>query len=244
MAHDKSIKLKYGHKYARMQQFPIVSHQTQKILDKYAKHIKPEMFNAPQDYTSGMDILRQGMQQPPIAPVETGATSYLQNILSQDPEMMKQFEAPYMRQFNEQILPDIANRYAGAGAVSSGGFKQAMAHAATDLQERLAGLRTGAGLQAAQAALPYAQMPLQRQQQQFSNTQNAMQAALYPQQMQEEYNRYAQNRQFQQRNQVLGTPTFQWNQQKPQQRDPGFWRSALPGFAEGFVNQFASSMFG
>jgi hypothetical protein len=55
------------------------------------------------------------------------------------------FEAPLMRQFQEDIMPGIAEQFAGlgAGGLSSGGFAQETGRAATDLSERLAQLRAG-----------------------------------------------------------------------------------------------------
>jgi hypothetical protein len=50
------------------------------------------------------------------------------------------FAAPFMNQFNEQILPQIAERFAGAGALSSSGFGQALGGAGAGLQAQLAKL--------------------------------------------------------------------------------------------------------
>lgn len=88
--------------------------------------------------------------------------TYLQNILSQNPEMMKQFEAPYMRQFSEEIMPNIAEQFAGAGAMSGSGFQNAAASAGSSLMERLAALRGNLGMQAANQALGYSQLPFQQ----------------------------------------------------------------------------------
>ena len=51
------------------------------------------------------------------------------------------FAEPYMRAFNEQTLPDIAERYAGiggVGALSSSGFAQSLGAAGGQLQSNLA----------------------------------------------------------------------------------------------------------
>ena len=77
------------------------------------------------------------------------------------------FEAPLMRQFNEQIVPGLAERFSGlgSGAQSSSAFQQALSGAGADLTERLGALRGGLQGQAAGRALDYAQQPI-------SNTQN------------------------------------------------------------------------
>jgi hypothetical protein len=94
-------------------------------------------------------------------------TGYLQKIISQDPEMMKQFEAPVMRQFNEQIVPGLSEQFAGAGALNSSGFQQTMGQAAGSLSERLAQMRAQLGMEASQHLFGYSQLPgAQRQQEQ------------------------------------------------------------------------------
>ena len=59
----------------------------------------------------------QGAVQNPInqSPLYGAGQSFLQDVLSNSPESMQKFQAPYLRQFNEQIAPSIAERYAGAG---------------------------------------------------------------------------------------------------------------------------------
>lgn len=68
---------------------------------------------------------------------------YLQQLLSGSPESTAAFEAPYMRQFNEQTVPALAERFAGLGATSSSGFQQALGQAGAGLSENLASLREG-----------------------------------------------------------------------------------------------------
>jgi hypothetical protein len=88
--------------------------------------------------------------------------SYLSSLLSQDPEMMKQFEEPAMRQFQEEIVPQVAERFSGLGAQSSSAFNQAMGQQAGSLAERLASMRAGLGMNAAQLGMGYAQLPFQQ----------------------------------------------------------------------------------
>jgi|WetSurMetagenome_2_1015567.scaffolds.fasta_scaffold111723_3 hypothetical protein len=95
-------------------------------------------------------------------PMYQQGTGYLQKILSQDPEMMKQFEAPAMRQFNEQVVPGLAEQFAGAGALNSSGFQQTMGQAAGSLSERLAQMRAQLGMDASQQAFSYSQLPFQQ----------------------------------------------------------------------------------
>lgn len=80
------------------------------------------------------------------------AADYWYNILNDNPELMKQFEAPYMRQFNEVTIPDLAEQFAGmgSGALSSSGFRNASVNAGVDLSERLAAIRANLKNNAAQ----------------------------------------------------------------------------------------------
>lgn len=78
---------------------------------------------------------------------------YLMQILSQDPEMMRQFEAPTMRQFQEETLPTIAERFTGrlgAGAQRSSAFGQQLGQAGERLQEKLGAQRAQLGFSALQ----------------------------------------------------------------------------------------------
>lgn len=91
-----------------------------------------------------------------LMPGFQGGQEFYQNILSGDTSA---FEAPAMRQFQEQIAPDIAERYAGMGAGSSSGLNQSLAQASTDLSERLAAQRGQLQMQAAgQATNPLMQL--------------------------------------------------------------------------------------
>lgn len=99
-------------------------------------------------------------QQTSIAgsPLYQAGQSHIQNILGGDTSA---FEAPFMRQFQEQIIPGLAERFsgAGAGAQSSSAFQQALGGAGADLAERLAALRGGLQMQALPQALNYANAP-------------------------------------------------------------------------------------
>ncbi len=74
---------------------------------------------------------------------------YYQNLLQGGQEGFENFSDPYMQQFNEQALPEIAERFAGAGALSSSGFGQALGGARAGLQSQLAQLFSALQNQAA-----------------------------------------------------------------------------------------------
>ena len=81
------------------------------------------------------------------------AQSNLQDLLSNDSQAYDKFSAPYLRQFNEQTIPQLSERFAGLGALNSSGFGQALGAAGAGLQENLASLRGGLQQNAIQSAL-------------------------------------------------------------------------------------------
>ena len=79
------------------------------------------------------------------------ANQYYNNFLGPNQgQAYEQFSQPYLQQFQEQILPQIAERFAGAGALSSSGFGQSVGGAASGLQAQLAQLFSQLQGQAAQ----------------------------------------------------------------------------------------------
>jgi len=68
------------------------------------------------------------------------AQNYYNSLFSPGNEAYENFSSPYINQFEEQILPQIAERFAGAGALSSSGFAQALGGAGAGLQSQLAQL--------------------------------------------------------------------------------------------------------
>lgn len=71
----------------------------------------------------------------------------LQQYLNPESDVYKNFEAPYMNKFQNQVLPGIAERFGGMNAMGGGlmssGFGQALGGAASDFQSQLAGLKSG-----------------------------------------------------------------------------------------------------
>jgi len=73
-----------------------------------------------------------------------GGMDFLQNLLSGD---TSKFEQPLMRQFQEQTIPQLAEKFAGFGGMSSGSFNQALGQAGAGLSENLGALRGQLGMQ-------------------------------------------------------------------------------------------------
>lgn len=72
-------------------------------------------------------------------------------------QAVDQFAQPYMNQFNQEIIPGLAERFAGmnamGGGLSSSGFGQALGAAGGNLQAQLAQLKAGLGQNAAQSLM-------------------------------------------------------------------------------------------
>lgn len=126
---------------------------------------------------------QSGLQQyfkNPISsnPLYQQGNSYLQNLLSGNPQATQAFEAPHMRQFYEQTVPQLTELFGGgtgAGGQKSSAFQNALGQAGVGLQERLASLRGQMQMQALPQALGYAQQPYSNllqglQPSQFENT--------------------------------------------------------------------------
>lgn len=187
----ESRKVKPGHKYGVMQQFDQMAPWQVELAKHYAKH----------PYVHLPSTANQGVYQ--------GGLNYLSSLMNQSPEEMQQFSAPYMREFREETMPDIMEAFRGMGANRGSGFEKALADAGASLQERLASLHGGLGMQAAQMALPYSQVPFEEayQQQALSSQRGAM---------------------------ALGSQPFGYEYIEPRKKQQGVWGQVGSGFARGF----------
>ncbi len=70
----------------------------------------------------------------------SNANDYFNNLLNPESGSYDEFSQPYLQQFQEQVIPQIAERFGGMGALSSSGFAQALGGAGAGLQSQLAQL--------------------------------------------------------------------------------------------------------
>lgn len=91
------------------------------------------------------------------------AADYYRGLLSDDNSTFNAFAAPEQRRFNEQIIPDLAEQFAGmgSGGLSSSGFRNAAVSAGTDLAERLGAIRANLRQQGAAGLTGIGQQSLQ-----------------------------------------------------------------------------------
>lgn len=111
------------------QKYEAMTGTEKKLYKKILKRIDPKSF----------DLSRN--------PTFMAGSNFINEMLNPNSEAYKKFEAPYIRQFQEQIVPKVAEGFLQYDAQNSSGFNQAMAHASTDLSERLASMRTQAMMQ-------------------------------------------------------------------------------------------------
>jgi len=73
------------------------------------------------------------------------AADYYRDLLSPDSQTAQAMMAPEMQRYQQEIIPDLAEQFAGggSGALSSSGFRNAAVRAGADLSERLAAMRAG-----------------------------------------------------------------------------------------------------
>lgn len=80
------------------------------------------------------------------------SADYYRDLLSNDNDTFNQMQAPELRRFREQTIPDLSEQFAGmgSGGLSSSGFRNAAVNAGSDLSERLGAIRAQLRQQGAQ----------------------------------------------------------------------------------------------
>lgn len=107
-------------------------------------------------------LLNQIIQMLDIKGLDLGNNPLFQEGSDQIMQMLQGdtslIEAPLMQQYEQEILPGIAQRFGGLGAQSSSGYQNALASAGGNLAGQLGQLRYGAKQSALDKALQYAGM--------------------------------------------------------------------------------------
>ena len=111
----------------RVEQRPITTPEQQQVMS--------QLIGALTGGGVGGGLLGEGLQN-------------LQQLLSGTPEAAAAFERPALRQFQEEIVPGIAERFTGLGAQRSSAFGQQLAGAGQRLAESLQAQRGGLQQQA------------------------------------------------------------------------------------------------
>lgn len=120
---------------------------------------------SPQQRGAQGDILNMARGQSGAADITQnqgyqGGMDWLNNLFN-DQNFFDKFEAPLQRQFQEETVPGLANRFAGMGSGGSfgTGFRNQLAREGSNLSTNIAALRGGMQQQGVNQALQYAQQP-------------------------------------------------------------------------------------
>lgn len=131
------------------------------------------------DILNSIRSMRGGAQDITQQPGYQQGNQWLTSLFN-DPQFFNNFEAPLQRQFQEQTVPELANRFGAmgsGGALGSTGFRNQLAREGGNLSTNIAALRGGMQQQGVNQGLQYAQQP-------FNNLMSLYQQALQPTQNQ------------------------------------------------------------
>lgn len=94
------------------------------------------------------------------------SSGYLNNLYSQSPDAFNRMSDPYMRQFQQQTVPGLAERFssAGEGGRHSSGFNQAIGQAGANLSSQLGSMFEGLRSQNLGNAMGFSNMPFNQAQ--------------------------------------------------------------------------------
>lgn len=106
--------------------------------------------------------LQSAAQGKPTGGAFGQASGYYQDLMSPNSQAFQSFAAPEMRQFKEDIIPQLSEQFAGmgSGGLDSSSFRNAGVRASTDLSERLGALRQQLRAQGAQGLMGLGQQGL------------------------------------------------------------------------------------
>ena len=110
----------------------------------------------------GMDITQNPMYQQ--------GNDYMMSMFN-DPEFFKNIEAPMQRQFEEQTIPDLANRFASqgsGGALGSTGFRNQLGREGSNLHTNMAAMREQMKMGALPQMFQSANQPYQNMMQMYN----------------------------------------------------------------------------
>lgn len=135
------------------------------MLGRFLFGSKPKMKRQTLLQPGQQEGLNQLLQNPLASnPLYKQGSNYLQNLLGGGNEAYQQFEQPLLDQFQQQIIPQIAERFAGmgtgAGASSSSGLNQSLSQGMKDLGSILGQQRANLTAGSLGQASQYAQQPI------------------------------------------------------------------------------------
>ncbi len=129
-----------------------------KMGSTYDRQQKKSIHDALDDVRS---MRRQGTQDVTQNQNYMQGQDWLSNLFN-DEGFFKAFEAPLQRQFQENTVPELANRFASmgsGGSLGSTAFRNQLAREGSNLHTNIAAMRGGMQQQGVNQGLQYAQQP-------------------------------------------------------------------------------------
>lgn len=119
---------------------PVASEKGRNVL--FGSNDTLKKFDTATEEQKGLhnNIISQAMGMQQQGGGYQNSQNYYNSLFQPGNQAYENFSAPYMNQFQEQVLPQIAERFAGGGALSSSGFGQSLGGAGAGLQAQLAQL--------------------------------------------------------------------------------------------------------
>ncbi len=135
------------------------------MLGRFLFGSKPKMKQQSLLQPGQQQGLNQLLQNPLASnPLYQQGSSYLQNLLGGGQQAFQQFEQPILDQFQQQIVPQIAERFAGmgtgGGALSSSGLNQSLSQGMQNLGSILGQQRANLTAGLIPQAGQFAQQPI------------------------------------------------------------------------------------
>ena len=252
------------------QQYMKQAQQATQGLPTYQQYAQGLMNPQAGSQMAGLNQYSQGLMNPQAGSQLAGLQQYSQDLMNPSGASYQAFAAPMMKQYQQEIVPGMAERFSGLGAQSSSAFNQSMAQGGTDLAERLATLKANLGMQGAQlgqqniglgmqgAQLGQQNVGLGLQGGQFGlqGMQMGLQGAELGMKGSGQMNQMAQSRfgmaaapyeyNMQRASQLLGTPQFAYYQkpQKGQSATAGFFGGMSGGIGRGIGTGIGAAIGG
>jgi hypothetical protein len=133
---DKFMKKYGGEKY---QKFPTLTKKQSSLLDQIVKGSRPGQPTS----------LEQN-------PLYQQGSRYLSDLMSDNPQAYEAYKAPILKDYQEQVLPEILQRYQGVAPNQSSALQNELSRSGVDLGSRLGALRAELQSQGVGQALGYA----------------------------------------------------------------------------------------
>ncbi|MFP4086642.1 MAG: hypothetical protein ACLFUL_07600 [Desulfobacteraceae bacterium] len=133
-------------------QQPVLTPGQQRLLNTLTNILGGELGQPGETVPGESDLQRQlfgalsGEETAGVGSPIQASSEYLDRLMTQDYDPAagreyweEAFQKPMMQQWEQEIMPSVAEKYAGTGAMSSSGFNRAMGTAAENMQTQMGG---------------------------------------------------------------------------------------------------------